>query len=188
MESCARRSSRLRSSPENSWLENSWPEAARVAGLPPSDLFTSEAATADDELCCGGDIGICRPRSRLRLAATAENESAAAALGHAPVNLRPECGEVIDGRNQRNADHEPDRDVGDPVHREDEVPVNRPLLPAVVKNDRNHGNDLHHHLELAQFAGFDGETLGRSDGAQTADQELAANDDHRDPRSEEHTS
>src|SRR5271167_4754879 len=143
MESCASRSSRVRSSGENSR-----PEAAPVTGLLSSDLFASEAATAEDELGCVGDIGICRSRARLRLLATAENKRAAPAFGHPPVNLRPECCEVIDTRNQRNADHEPDRDVGDPVHREDEVPVNRPFFPTVVEDDCYYGNDLHHHLEL----------------------------------------
>ena len=39
------------------------------------------------ELCGRGDIGICLPRGRLRLAAPAENKCAAAALGDSPVNL-----------------------------------------------------------------------------------------------------
>ena len=82
MESCASRSSRARSSGENSW-----PEAAPVTGLLSSDLFASEAATAEDELGCRGDIGICPSRGRLRLLATAENKRAAPAFRHAPVNL-----------------------------------------------------------------------------------------------------
>src|SRR5271170_2489063 len=93
MESRARHSSRVRSCAEN------------------SGPATSEAATADDELCGRGDIGIGRSRRWLRLAAAAENKGAAAALGDAPVNLRPERGKIIDGGNQRDADHEPDRDI-----------------------------------------------------------------------------
>jgi len=162
MESCARHRSRVRSCGENSPAE------------------TGEEAATGGELCSGGDIGI---GGRLRFAAAAaKNESAAAALGDLPVNLGPECGEIIDGGNQRDTDHEPDGGIGDPVHGEDKVAVNRPLFPAMVENDGDHGDDLHHHLELAEFAGFDGKAAGRGDGAQAAHQKLAANDDDGDPR------
>src|ERR1700691_3976140 len=119
MESCARRSSRVRSSGENSCRET--PAEAAIGG----------------ELCRWGDIGIGRSRRRLRLRAPAENESSSAsALGDSPVNLGPESGEVIDGRNQRNAHHKPEGGVSDPVHGENEVPVDWPFLPAVVENNR----------------------------------------------------
>src|ERR1039457_2279898 len=51
----------------------------------------------------------------------------------------------------------------------------------MVEDDGDDGNDLHHHLEFSQFAGFDGKATGGSDGAQAAYQKLAANDDDGDP-------
>ena len=67
------------------------------------------------------------------------------------------------------------------MHRENEVSVDRPFFPAMVKDHRDHGHDLYDHLELAEFTGFDSEAARRRDGAQTAYQEFAANDDYRDP-------
>src|ERR1700723_568354 len=161
IESCASSSNSVRSSRENSWRE------------------TSGKTTTGGELCSGGDIGIV---GRLRFAATAENKSAAAtALGAAPVDLRPESGKVIDRGNQRDTNHKPDRGVSNPMHRKNEVSVNRPLFPAMIENHRDHGNNLHYHLELAQFTGLDGETTGGGDGSQAAYQKLAADNEDGDP-------
>src|SRR5580700_9984683 len=60
--------------------------------------------------------------------------------------------------------------------------VDRPLLPAMVEDNRHDGDDLHHHLEFAEFTGFDGEAFGGGDGTQATDQKLATDDDDRDPR------
>src|ERR1700677_3006026 len=43
------------------------------------------------------------------------------------------------------------------------------------------GDDLDDGLELADLAGFDGEALGGGDGAETGDEELAADDEDGDP-------
>ena len=119
----------------------------------------------------------CGFRRRLRMKARRRR------LDNLPVNLRPERGKVIDARNQRNTRPQTrSRRIRDPVDREDEVTVNRPFFPTVVEYHRDHGNNLHHHLELAQFAGFDSKApRSQRDGTQPAHQELAANDDHRDP-------
>src|SRR5438045_2475776 len=48
----------------------------------------------------------------------------------------------------------------------------------------DHGDDsydLDDHLQFAQFAGLDSESLGGGDGTQAADQELATDDDNRNP-------
>lgn len=64
---------------------------------------------------------------------------------------------------------------------ENKVSVDRPLFPAVIEDDGDHGNDLDDHFELAQVAGFDGKSTGRGDRAQAAYQEFAADDDYCDP-------
>ena len=51
----------------------------------------------------------------------------------------------------------------------------------MVQDYSDHGDDLHHHLELSQVAGFDGKALGGRDGAQATYQKFASNDDHGDP-------
>src|ERR1700692_1581508 len=152
MASWARRSSNLRSSGENSGREKS-PETTAVG------------------LSRGSDIAI-RLRRWDGLSATAQNESAAAALDPAPVNFRPEGDKVIDGRHQRDTHHKPDGKISDPVDGENVVAVNRPFLPPVVEDDRNHGYDLHHHFELTELTGFYGEALGGGNRTQAADQKI----------------
>src|SRR5208283_651905 len=176
IESCARRSNWSRSAEENSW-GNDFPLPAEPARLP------GEESTPGGELGCTGDIGICRSRRRFR--SPAEDEGAAAALRNPAVYLRPESHEIIDGGNQRNTNYEPDRQVGDPVNRKYVVSVDRPFFPAVVQNYRHHGNDLHHHLEFSQIAGFDREATGGGNGTQSAHQKFAPDDDYRNPRQDQ---
>ena len=57
----------------------------------------------------------------------------------------------------------------------------RPLVPAASENHGHDGNDLHQHLELAQFARLNREAFGCGNGAQSAYQKLAADDDHSHP-------
>jgi len=52
----------------------------------------------------------------------------------------------------------------------------------MVEDNGHYRNDLHHHFELAEFAGFDSETFRSGDGTQAAHQELAADDDYGNPR------
>src|SRR5439155_7829871 len=118
--SCARRSSTLRSSGENSPREN-WP------------------ASIATELGGGSDIAV--RRRRYGLSAPAEDERAAAALHSALVDLGPECDEVVNGRYQGHAHHKPDCKICNPVNGKKVVAVDRPFLPAVVEDDRHHGND-----------------------------------------------
>jgi 6-phosphogluconate dehydrogenase (decarboxylating) len=70
---------------------------------------------------------------------------------------------LIDGGNEREQNHVPDRKQGNPVDGQNVKAEQVPLVPAVRENYRHHGNDLHQHLEFAQFAGFDGETFRGSD-------------------------
>jgi len=59
--------------------------------------------------------------------------------------------------------------------------VDRPFVPAASKNHGHHGDDLHQHLELAQFARLNRKTFGRGNRAQPAHQKFAADDDHSHP-------
>ena len=54
-------------------------------------------------------------------------------------------------------------------------------VPVMGQDSGHHGHDLDHRLELAQLAGRDGEPFRSGNGAQAGDEELAADDDHRDP-------
>src|ERR1700758_2616007 len=92
------------------------------------------------EVSDGGDIALLAP---------AKDEGAPAAVHNMAIDLLPECKKVIPGRKQRQSHHEPDRGICNPVHREN-VRSNRPLLPAMVNNHSDHGNDLNKHLELAE--------------------------------------
>src|SRR5437879_1621205 len=69
----------------------------------------------------GSDI-VVSPR-RHWLGTPAEDERAAVALDHTPVNLGPEGNEVVNRRNQRDTHHEPDGEIGDPVNRENVIIV-----------------------------------------------------------------
>src|ERR1700730_9015831 len=161
MESWARRSSKVRSSCENSPWED--PRDSTVSGLGRSS-----------------DIAI-RLRRWHGLSAPAQDEGAATALDHAPVDLRPESHKVVDRRHQRNANHKPDRNTCDPVDGEYVVAIDRQFFPAMVKDHCDHGNDLHHHFELAQVAGLDSESLRCGNVTQTAHQKFASNHDKGKP-------
>src|SRR5581483_382157 len=120
----------------------------------------------------GGDIA---------LPAAAEDEAAAAALHHLPVNLRPEGHEIIHGRNQREGDHESDGCARDHVNGKNEE-AEIPVFPAHREDGGDHGDDLHDHLEFAEIAGLDGEAFGGGDGTEAADHEFTANHDDGHPR------
>src|SRR5580698_4175982 len=120
----------------------------------------------------GGDIA---------LPSAAEHESAAAALHHVAVDLRPEGDEVISGGNQRQHHHEPDGQPRDPVNGENVRAVDVPFFPAMVEDDGHHGDALHQHLELAEIAGFNGKAFRCGDGTQAADQKFTADDDDGNP-------
>jgi len=57
-----------------------------------------------------------------------------------------------------------------------------PVVPAMVEDGGDDGDDLGDGFELAELAGLDGEALGGGDGAEAADEELAADDEDGDPR------
>jgi len=52
----------------------------------------------------------------------------------------------------------------------------------MVEDGGDDGDDLGDGFELAELAGLDGEALGGGDGAEAADEELAADDEDGDPR------
>ncbi len=51
----------------------------------------------------------------------------------------------------------------------------------MIENHRHDGNDLDHHLELAEIAGLDGESFRGGNRTQPAHQEFPADNDYRDP-------
>ena len=56
-----------------------------------------------------------------------------------------------------------------------------PFFPAMIQDHRDHGHDLHDHFEFAEIAGFDRESFACRNAPEPAHQELATDDDHRDP-------
>src|SRR5438309_10869100 len=56
------------------------------------------------------------------------------------------------------------------------VAVDGQFFPSMIEDHGDDSYDLDDHLQFAQFAGLDGESLGCGDGTQPADQELAADD------------
>src|ERR1700722_12796727 len=110
----------------------------------------------------GEDLAACSSGcGNIALPPTAEDNRGAAALHPLPVNLGPECDEVIARRYQRKQNHEPDREPRDPMHGKKIYGIDGPLFPVMITNDINHGNNLHQHFKLAQIAGLDGESFGR---------------------------
>jgi len=143
-----------------------------------------EEAATGGELCSGGDhrhrgpVAVCGGRR-------AKNESAAAGAWRLAGSIFDQkCGEIIDGgKFSETTDHEPDGGIGDPVHGKIKSAVNRPLFPAMVENDGDHGDNLHHHLEnlpssLASMVKPPEAAMERK----PLTQKLAADDDDGDPR------
>ena len=97
------------------------------------------------------------------------------------VDLLPEGYEVVDGGDDGDDDHEVDGDEGGPLYGEDEV-SEVPLVPAVGEDGGDDGDDLDDGLEFAEVAGLDGESFNGGDGAQSADEEFASDDEDGDPR------
>src|SRR4029077_9445695 len=94
--------------------------------------------------------------------APAQDERTTPAALHSLVNFLPESPEVIDGGNDGDANHKPDGHFRYQVNRQHEregAEMEGPYVPAYGQDGGNHGDDLHHHLELAQLAGFNGEAL-----------------------------
>src|ERR1700730_16951053 len=120
---------------------------------------------------CSGDIAFSPP---------AEDEGAASALHHLAIDLRPERDKIIEGRGQRQKNHEPDGDNCDPVDGKN-IRAYRPVFPTVVEDDGDHGNNLHQHFEFAQIAGLNGEPFRGGNRTQTTHQKLARNNHYRDP-------
>src|ERR1700689_1781621 len=116
MDSWARRSSWARSSGENSAFEDSEFEwSLSDSGMDASCWDSRGEESADSAatgLGGGSDIAFRLTRGN-GLGAPAENEGAAATFYSAAVDLRPEGDEVVDGRYQRNTDHEPEGDARD---------------------------------------------------------------------------
>ena len=116
----------------------------------------------------------------------AEDEAAAFAAGvGGVVDLLPETDEVVDGGDDGDDGHPVDGGNGDEVDADDEAspPVGKPdpVVPAVGQDSGDDGDDLYDGLELAYLAGFDGEAFGGGDGAQSGDEEFAADDEDGDP-------
>src|ERR1019366_7205569 len=101
-----------------------------------------------------------------------EDEGPAPALFRFAVDPGPEGDEVVERGNQRQQNHEPDGEPGNPVNRKNVNAVDGPLVPAAFFKYGGHRKDLHQHLELAQFARLNRKTFGSGNGAQPADQEL----------------
>src|ERR1700678_2841813 len=78
-----------------------------------------------------------------------KNEGAAPALFRFAIDPRPKGNKVIERRNQRKQNHEPDRDPRNPVNRENIDAEQRPLMPAAGQNHSHHRNNLNQHLEFA---------------------------------------
>jgi hypothetical protein len=116
------------------------------------------------------------------LAAAGEDEGvvAFAAAGGGVFDAAPERNEVVDGGDDGDERHVVDSDLGDEIDGDDE-PSEMPNPPAVVKDGNDDRDDLDDGFELADVAGFDGETFRRCDGAESGDEELASNDDDGDP-------
>src|SRR6266516_1323203 len=124
----------------------------------------SAAAQIEDEVSDGGNIALLAP---------AKDERPPVALHYVSIDFSPERNKVVPSRNQRYPHHKPDRQISDPVHRENVRP-HGPLPPAMIENHGDHGNNLHKHFELAQIAGFNGEALGCCNRSQAAYQEFSA--------------
>src|SRR5215467_14818037 len=101
------------------------------------------------EVSNGGDIALLAP---------AKDECAPAASYYVAIDPLPKCNKVISRREQRQRNHEPDREICDPVHGKNIRPY-RPYLPAMVKNDGNHRHDLNAHLQFAQITGLNGKSF-----------------------------
>src|SRR6266567_1179843 len=132
-----------------------------------SGLYSGTAsawAQMEDEVSDGGNIALLAP---------AKDERPPVALDYVSIDFSPERNKVVPGRNQRNPNHKPDRQVSDPMHWEDVRP-HGPLPPAMIENHRDHGNNLHKHFEFAQIAGFNGESLRSRNRSQAAYQEFPA--------------
>jgi hypothetical protein len=101
------------------------------------------------------------------------------------VDLVPEADKVVDSRDDGDDGHPVDGGDGDEVDADDVASPQtwepQPVVPAVGEDSGDDRDDLDDSLELAELAGFDGEALGGGDGAETGDQELAANDQDGDP-------
>jgi hypothetical protein len=96
------------------------------------------------------------------------------------VDLVPEAYEVVDCGDDGDDRHPVGCGDGDEVDADGE-PTELPVVPAMVEDGGDYGDDLDYGLELAEFAGLDGEAFAGGDGAETVDEELAADDDDRDP-------
>src|SRR5438270_569351 len=118
------------------------------------------------------------------LLAPAENKRTPSPPLHPLVDLLPEGPEIVDGRDDGNTHHEPDGHLRYQIDRQperEEAEIESPDIPADGQNRRHHGDDLHHHLQLAQLTGLNGEAFRSGDGAQAGDQELPSDDQHHDP-------
>src|SRR5579859_5494812 len=111
------------------------------------------------------------------LPAPAQNKRTPPTPLHTLVNLLPEAPEVIDSRNQRDGHHEPNGHPRHQVHVQNErehTQIEIPRVPAQGQNRGHHGDNLHHHLQFAQLAGFNGKALRGGYSAQAADQKFPA--------------
>src|SRR5580698_8339971 len=144
---------------------------------PPVGRLSRSTPLGDAGRVLGGSAGL--------LFAT-EDEAAALALGlGGVVDLLPEAYEVVDGRDDGDDGHPINRGDGDEVNADDEATVQagkpEPIITAVGEDGGDDRDDLNDGLELAKLAGFDGEALGRRDGAKAGDQKFAANHKDGDP-------
>jgi hypothetical protein len=96
------------------------------------------------------------------------------------LDLAPEGDEVVDGGKNGDSSHVVDTDDSDEIDGDDE-PSELPHVPAVVEDGGDDGDDLDNGFELADVAGFDGKAFRRGDGAESGDEELAADDHDGDP-------
>src|ERR1044071_7937030 len=118
------------------------------------------------------------------LPAPAQNKRTPPPPLHPLVNLLPEAPEVIDSRNQRDGHHEPNSHSRHKVYVQNErehSQIEIPRVPAQGQNRGHHGDNLHHHFQLAQFAGFNGKAFRCTYPPQSADQKFSADNQHHHP-------
>jgi hypothetical protein len=96
------------------------------------------------------------------------------------VHTIPEGDEVVGAREQRDNQHEPDRDVCNQIDSDDEA-EEIPLIPSVSENCGDHGNNLQNHLQLTQVTCLNRKAFRRSYAAESSDQELASQYQNHDP-------
>src|SRR5579864_1970980 len=97
------------------------------------------------------------------LLAPAQDEQASPPAFHPLVNFLPESHKIVHGGNYGYRYHEPDGSMGDDADgKEEEAEI--PGFPMKRQNRSYDRDNLHHHFELTQVTGFNGEAGRRRNG------------------------